>query len=272
MAQDVFWWGSLARQTAINRGLNLNLTDEITPEENGDQTREALEKLAAASERAQTEQEKRQAARAAELPLVEAAQAGDAQAFEKLLTKSQQKLFSLALGMLHDRDDAKDAVQETWIKAYKKLQDFQANASFGTWLYRICVNVCIDKQRAAKRRKKVDIDNIAPLSTDDDNLYAQVDVAPDTTGSNPLKNIANKELGDKIQDGLRGLTEDHRSVLLLREVEGMSYDEISEALEIPKGTVMSRLYHARRNLQHLLAPYLESDEGDPSDFNEDLVE
>ena len=164
--------------------------------------------------------------------------------------------------MLHDRDEAKDAVQDTWIKAYKKIQDFQLNASFGTWLYRICVNVCIDRQRASKRRRKVDIDNIAPLSTDDDSAYAQADVSPTTAGSNPLKNMENSELGAKIQDGLRGLTEDHRSVLLLREVEGMSYDEIAEALEIPKGTVMSRLYHARRNLQHLLTPYLEENPGD----------
>ena len=122
MAQDVFWWGSLARQTAINRGLSLNLNDEITPEENGDQTRKALEKLAAASERAQTEQEKRQAARAAELPLVEAAQAGDAQAFEKLLTKSQQKLFSSVLQPLAPSQAGN--VRTTRVHSFSNTADF----------------------------------------------------------------------------------------------------------------------------------------------------
>ena len=111
--------------------------EEMTADANPDDTRGALEKLTAASERAQSQQDERKAAREAERPLIEAAKNGDAQAFESLLLKSQQKLFSLAVGMLHDRDDAKDAVQDTWIKAYKKIQDFQANASFGTWLYRI---------------------------------------------------------------------------------------------------------------------------------------
>ena len=245
----------------------LNYPEEITASGTTDETRDALEKLTAASQRAQSQQDERKAAREAERPLIDAAKNGDAQAFESLLLKSQQKLFSLAVGMLHDRDDAKDAVQDTWIKAYKKIQDFQANASFGTWLYRICVNVCIDKQRSQKRRKKVDMDNIAPLSTDENNLYTQVDVAPNVTGSNPVQNLTNQELGDKIQNGLKGLSEDHRAVLLLREVDGMSYDEISEALEIPKGTVMSRLYHARRNLQILLAPYLEETDTDPPEIN-----
>ena len=260
------WVDSLIK--CVITGVLLNYPEEITTDEqDGDQTRAALEKLTTASERAQQLQDERQAARDAELPLIEAAKSGDAQAFESLLLKSQQKLFSLAVGMLHDRDDAKDAVQDTWIKAYKKIQDFQANASFGTWLYRICVNVCIDKQRSQKRRKKVGMDNIAPLSTHEDNLYTQVDVSPSIAGSNPVQNLANQELGDKIQDGLKGLSEEHRSVLLLREVDGMSYDEISEALDIPKGTVMSRLYHARRNLQILLAPYLEPTPTDPPEIN-----
>jgi RNA polymerase sigma-70 factor (ECF subfamily) len=163
--------------------------------------------------------------------------------------------------MLRDRDEAMDVVQDALIKAHRKLADFEGNAAFSTWLYRICVNLCIDKKRSQARRKSVDLDEARSHELSDDTLYADAEITPKISGTNPLKNMADSELGAQIGKALATLTEEHRAVLLLREVEGMSYEEISEALGVPKGTVMSRLFHARKNMQNELRPFLGLEEG-----------
>ena len=218
--------------------------------------RRAREALEAAKGRARGDLDARAAARARDHQLVEAARGGDARAFRTLVEQHQARLFAVAYGMLRDRDEAMDAVQDAFIKAHRKLADFEGNAAFSTWLYRICVNLCIDRKRADARRRKVDLDDALATHKEDDTLYAEAEIGGRLSGSNPLRSLADRELGSEIGRALSGLTEDHRSILLLREVEGMSYEEISETLEIPRGTVMSRLFHARRNMQRLLRPFL----------------
>lgn len=215
-----------------------------------------------ARQTATTIEERRAKERARDVELVQLAKNGDGNAFQKLVVAHQGRLFSVAFGMLRDRDDAMDVVQDAFIKAHRKLAEFEGNAAFSTWLYRIAVNLCIDKKRSDARKKKTDLDDAANRNLDDDDpLYAEAKYAPRLSGQNPLRNAGAKELGGQIARAMAELTEDHRAVVLLREVEGMSYEEIAEALKIPKGTVMSRLFHARKNLQRSLRPVLGIAEG-----------
>lgn len=210
---------------------------------------------------AATNDERRARDRARDQDLVDRAKKGDTLAFQKLVIAHQGRLFSVAFGILRDRDEAMDVVQDAFIKAHKKLAEFEGNAAFSTWLYRIAVNLCIDRKRADARRRKTDLDDAATRNLDDDPLYAAAEFAPRLTGSNPLRNSTDKELGKQIDTAMAKLSDDHRSIVLLREVEGMSYEEIAETLGIPKGTVMSRLFHARKNLQRVLRPILGIEDG-----------
>lgn len=232
-----------------------------SPPDADERVRKARAALDAARTRARGEADSRVRDRARDQQLVDAARAGDARAFRSLVEAHQARLFAVAFGMLRDRDDAMDAVQDAFIKAHKKLAEFEGNAAFSTWLYRICVNLCIDRKRAEARRRKVDLDDALATHKPEDALYGESEIGGRLSGENPLRTLSDKQLGAEIGRALGELTDDHRAILLLREVEGMSYEEIAEALEIPRGTVMSRLFHARRNLQRLLRPFLGVAEG-----------
>ncbi len=210
---------------------------------------------------AATNDERRARDKLRDQDLVDRAKKGDTLAFQKLVIAHQGRLFSVAFGILRDRDEAMDVVQDAFIKAHKKLAEFEGNAAFSTWLYRIAVNLCIDRKRADTRRRKTDLDDAAARNLDDDPLYSSAEFAPRLSGSNPLRNSTDKELGKQIDTAMAKLSDDHKSIVLLREVEGMSYEEISETLGIPKGTVMSRLFHARKNLQRVLRPILGIEDG-----------
>lgn len=227
-----------------------------------DRVRRAREALDAARARARDQNAARAQERMRDQELVERARAGDTRAFSSLVGHHQARLFAVAYGIVRDRDDAMDVVQDAFIKAHRKLLEFEGNSAFGTWLYRICVNLCIDRKRADARRRKTDLDDTLSAGLGDDaSLYADSDITTRLSGSNPLRNLADRELGGQLDGALARLSEEHRSILLLREVEGMSYEEIAEALQIPRGTVMSRLFHARRNMQRLLRPVLGLEEG-----------
>lgn|GEM_PF-188843 len=217
--------------------------------------------VGAAKQGAQSAEARRQQERARDEALVSRARDGDAAAFAQLVRAHQGRLFSVAFGMLRDRDDAMDVVQDAFIRAHRKLADFEGNSAFSTWLYRITVNLCIDRKRAVARRRQTDLDDVAGRNFEDDPLYAEADFAPRLSGANPLRNVGDKQLGEQIGRGMAQLSEDHRAIVLLREVEGMSYEEIAATLGIPKGTVMSRLFHARKNLQRALRPLLGLDDG-----------
>jgi RNA polymerase sigma-70 factor (ECF subfamily) len=186
--------------------------------------------------------------------LVQRVQAGDSAAFRALFDKYHRRAFAVAMGVVKNEDDALDAVQEAFVKVHKNIHKFQGSSSFYTWLYRIVMNVSIDHVRRTTRRKSLDFDERT--------LHEESEVAgdgalvPSVTNANPGKAALRRELGSAIQAALQELPEHHRAVIVLREIEGMSYEEMAEALEVPKGTVMSRLFHARKKMQTALAPYL----------------
>jgi len=190
--------------------------------------------------------------------LVQRVQAGDTAAFRALFDKYHRRAFAVAMGVVKNQDDALDAVQEAFVKVHKNIHKFQGSSSFYTWLYRIVMNVSIDHVRRTSRRKSLDFDERA--------LHEESEVAgdgalvPSVTDANPGKAALRRELGGAIQAALQELPEHHRAVIVLREIEGMSYEEMAEALEVPKGTVMSRLFHARKKMQAALAPYLTGEE------------
>jgi RNA polymerase sigma-70 factor (ECF subfamily) len=178
--------------------------------------------------------------------LVERARQGDREAFRVLVERYQRKVAALALGMLRNREDALDVVQDTFTKAYQSLDKFKGDSSFYTWIYRIGVNLCIDHQRREARYVQVGSD---PNETPDE-------VAPpsaeDLERDEPFESARSSEIGARLLDAINELTPEHRAVILLREVDGLSYEEISQVLDCPKGTVMSRLHYARRLLQSRL--------------------
>lgn len=193
-----------------------------------------------------------------DLTLIERIKSGDQRAFKLLVERYQRKVYSVALGMLRDKEEAMDVAQEAFVKVHKYLDYFKADSSFFTWLYRITVNLSIDhiRKRKAMRGEQVEFDESMQMDT----LEAQLGALSSQLGTNPQKTALRRELALKIQEALEQVPERHRAILLLREVEGMSYEDLSRTLEIPKGTVMSRLFHARAKMQALLSEYLEMDE------------
>ena len=189
--------------------------------------------------------------------LVRRVQSGDSTAFRALFDKYHRRAFAVAMGVVKNQDDALDAVQEAFVKVHKNIHKFEGSSSFYTWLYRIVMNSSIDHVRRTSRRKS--------LSFDERQLHEESDVTgdgalvPNVTDANPGKAALRRELGSAIEAALQELPEHHRAVIVLREIEGMSYEEMAQVLEVPKGTVMSRLFHARKKMQDSLAPYLSGD-------------
>ena len=170
---------------------------------------------------------------------------GDADAFEPLVVAHQSFVYNIALKMLSNPDDAFDISQEAFIKAYRSLKDFKGESSFSSWLYRITANMCLDFMRRNKKRKSASI-----VYLDDEDELKELEL-PDTR-FDPVTELERKELRGAINDALNLLPEDQRSILLLRELNGMSYAEISEALKLEQGTVRSRLSRARARLAKIL--------------------
>jgi len=180
---------------------------------------------------------------------VERAQAGDQEAFRQLVERYQRRVYAVAFGIIRNRDDAWDVAQEAFVKAYRNLTRFQGNSGFYTWLYRITYNLCIDTMRSRSRRSFVEMDSTRMLQA-----AAAKEAPPET---HPAETAARRELAQVIETALGELSEKHRAIIVLREIEGLSYEEMAEVLKVSKGTVMSRLFHARRKLQVLLKPYVE---------------
>lgn len=201
-----------------------------------------------------------------DLTLVKRVRNGDQRAFKLLVERYQRKVYAVALGMLKDKEEAMDVSQEAFVKVYKYLDHFKGDSSFYTWLYRITVNICIDliRKRAGAGGEAVEFDETMPMDVSQANIGA----LGSRLGTNPQKSALRRELAEKIQEALAAVPEKHRAILLLREIEGMSYEDLSRTLDIPKGTVMSRLFHARAKVQKILSEYLELDEAKSGVGNE----
>ena len=181
--------------------------------------------------------------------LVEDARRGDPTAFKELVTRHQRRAFAVALGMVHDPDDARDICQEAFLKVHKSLATFEGDAQFFTWLYRIVVNLAIDHLRK-RRGQKVEFDDAQANDEPDD-----AGITPHRTGFDPARALQDKELRNQILAALDKLTPAHRAVLVMREVEGLSYQEMAETMKCSIGTIMSRLFHARKKMQQMLIAY-----------------
>ena len=191
--------------------------------------------------------------RYADMELVERVRSGDPDAFRTLFKQYHRRAFAVALGVVKNQDDALDVMQEAFIKVHKHIGSFQGTSSFYTWLYRIVMNLAIDHVRRA--RKVVEFDDTVRK----DDVVGDGTTVPRHPLSNPSKVLARVELSEHIQAALAELPEYHRAVIMLREVEGLSYEEMAKVLRVPKGTIMSRLFHARRKMQERLQGYLEGD-------------
>lgn len=176
-----------------------------------------------------------------ELRVVERVRSGDADAFEALVLEHQKKVYNLALRMVGSEEDAKDMAQEAFIRAYSSLDSFRGDSKFSVWLYRLTSNVCIDFLRSRGRKQTVSL-----TVEDEDEDPAELEI-PDERFS-PEKALEKRELRESVSRGLETLSPEYRQILLLREISGMSYEEIGKALDLEEGTVKSRIFRARKKL------------------------
>ncbi len=186
-----------------------------------------------------------------DLSLVSKTKAGDDGAFRALVIRYQRKVYALALGVVKDADLAWDVAQETFVRVHAHLAEFEGKSSFSTWIFRIATHLAIDSVRRERRSQKDEIDEVneAHLAEGSEGILSTA------LGNDPRENVLRRELAAKMQEALATLPEKHRTILVLREVEGLSYEELAERLGIHKGTVMSRLFHARKKMQAALRRY-----------------
>ena len=186
-----------------------------------------------------------------DLSLVSKAQSGDPAAFRALVVRYQRKVYAVALGIVKDRDLAWDVAQEAFVRVHAHLAEFKGESSFSTWVLRIGSHLAIDSVRKERTAAKEELDEVR----DPDLARGGEGILATALGNDPQQNALRRELAGKMTEALAQLPEKHRAILVLREVEGLSYEELSEQLGIPKGTVMSRLFHARSKMQALLRDY-----------------
>jgi RNA polymerase sigma-70 factor (ECF subfamily) len=191
---------------------------------------------------------------AEDLALVTAVKGGDKRAFKVLMQRYQRKVYAVAFGFLRNQEDALDVVQESFIKVHRYIAKFEGNSSFYTWLYRIVANLCIDQLRKAKRHRDVEFDDGLRHDGKDE---SPSDLLPHFSHlGDPVDMLRRKEILAAVEASLEHLSDKHRAVIVMRELQGMSYEEMAQAMKCSKGTIMSRLFHARRNMQRLLTQQL----------------
>ena len=183
--------------------------------------------------------------RVTEQELVARARGGDQEAIEQLVLANQDRVYSLAVRMTGDREEGEDLAQEAFLKAWQGLPSFQGESSFATWVYRLTANVCIDHLRRRKRRREV----VPAVSLDDEESgWAE----PADLSQDPQRQLERTELRRAVERGLAALPEHHRQVLVMRELGGLSYQEIGGKLDMDIGTVKSRISRARMALRKIL--------------------
>ena len=180
--------------------------------------------------------------------LVRAAQRGNTVAFEELVVRHRDKIYARAFSMVRNEDQAQDLSQEAWVKGWQRLKQFQGEASFVTWMTRIVINLCLDHLRKQKRQRAESIEML------DEELGGVERQMPIIT-VNPTEGLERAELRERIDRALGQLSEAHRTVLILHEFEDLEYKEIAKRMKCSIGTVMSRLFYARRKMAVLLAGF-----------------
>jgi RNA polymerase sigma factor, sigma-70 family len=178
--------------------------------------------------------------------LLERAKAGDIGAFEQLVEGYQRKIFNIALRMLGNYDDAGDLSQEVLIRIYKSIKNFKEQSSFSTWIYRITTNVCLDEIRKRKNKKTISLDE--DIKVDEGEMKRQIE----SDGPTPEDIVEQEELKKLVNDAIGMLSQEHKMAIILRDMQGLSYEEISEVLKLPEGTVKSRINRARQALKNIL--------------------
>jgi RNA polymerase sigma-70 factor (ECF subfamily) len=177
---------------------------------------------------------------------VKRVQRGDANAFEILLQRHQKATFNLVYRLLGDYDEAAEVAQEVFLSAYKSIRQFRGDANFSTWLYRIAFN------HASTRRKSLNIAQQRHLPLDGIEIIGDGVV-------DPAKSLEQKEIQERVQQALNGLDHDDAIIILLRDLQDVPYEEVAQMLDVPVGTVKSRLHRARQALKARLAPYFHTD-------------
>lgn len=175
--------------------------------------------------------------------LIRRAQKGDAQAFETLVAPYEKKIYALCLRMLGNREDALDCAQEAMLRIWRAMGTYKKQASFSTWSYRIATNTCLDLLRRKKVRPSISLDGLAEAGY----LPADSQTGPEAMAESSARKQA-------LERGIASLPEDLRAAIVLRDIQGFSYEEVAEVLRTPLGTVKSRINRAREKLRKLLYP------------------
>ena len=176
-----------------------------------------------------------------EVQIVQLVLQGDVNAFEKLVLEYEKSVYALTQRMTGNAEDAADMTQETFIKAYNSLSSFRGDSKFSVWLYRIATNVCLDFLRSKSRKPTVSLS-----MEDDDGEEVELDIADES--QSPERLLERGLTRDAVRRGLNALSSEYRQILLLREIQGLSYEEIADVLTLEVGTVKSRIFRARKRL------------------------
>lgn len=192
--------------------------------------------------------------------LVERAKRGDTRAFEMLVIKYQRRIERLIARMVRDVDLVQDIAQESFIRAYRALPQFRGDSAFYTWLYRIAVNTA-KKALVDLKRDPLVVESALSSVSDDDDETSRVEREL-TDGATPEAVLASKEIAETVNAAIAALSEDLRQAITLREIEGLSYEEIAEMMNCPIGTVRSRIFRAREAIAQRLRPLLDTREGE----------
>ena len=195
----------------------------------------------------------------ADAPLVERVKRGDKRAFEMLVVKYQRRIERLIGRMVRDVDLVADIAQETFIRAYRALPQFRGESAFYTWLYRIAVNTAKKAMMELNRDPVITESAFAAREDDDETSRAEHELSH---GETPEALLASKEIAATVNAAIESLSDDLRQAITLREIEGLSYEEIAEVMNCPIGTVRSRIFRAREAIATRLRPLLDTRQGE----------
>ena len=185
------------------------------------------------------------------LSLVQRAKSGDLSAFDSLILRYRQRLYAVLYNMTMNTEDAADLTQETFVKAFRSLAKFREHSSFYTWLYRIGVNLTLTHLKRRKIRKFFSFDQ----ASDDGGMNKDLE-AVSTTNVTSAKKALNNELHEKLNEALSKLSDKHRTIVVLFEIDGLGHKEIAKIMKCTEGTVRSRLFYAKQQLQSYLSEYI----------------